>query len=213
MEKCLKNLSALEPQDEATTVAAVEKNFWSLFNVKKAFLPKLIALLRSHANGNANVQNIEIIYSPCLSLILEKLNSGGGVFVAGDLSDSSSLENEKLAFYRDILGKLFDAVVRDTANVNSRFGLNEANKSKKITTFFDCLVVIVQEFVYKKNELEATNAADTFKINIQFCSELIFNYVRNIDILRQDNNFQIESRQYSVILAFFKLKCCYNQFR
>jgi len=38
-----------------------QTSFWSLMNVKKTFLPKLIALLRHHANGNANSQNVETL--------------------------------------------------------------------------------------------------------------------------------------------------------
>lgn len=128
-------------------------NFWSLLNVKKAFIPKLIALIRHHGNGNANSQNCEIIFSS-LILLLTKLSSA---------FDS---ENEKLIFYKEFFAKLNDAInnINKDANSKTRAGNIVSIRAKMICSLFDCLTFAVNELVTN----DSTN---------EFCYFAIENYV------------------------------------
>lgn len=104
-----------------------EPNILGLVNVKKAFVPKLISLLKAHANGNANSQNIEAVYT------------GLGELVRRIGQTYEACLEDKLAFYKDIIGKLFDAVVKDTGQGRFRFTQDTVDRSRKITAFFECL--------------------------------------------------------------------------
>ena len=122
----------------------IDENFWPLLNVRKAFIPKLIALLRSHANQNSNSQNVEIVY-PALAPLISKLSS---VF---------SLENtdEKLNFYKDVFAKLNDAINKENTLVASRpKSASASNRTLILDAIFDCSGYVFAE-LGDQNEAQA----------------------------------------------------------
>lgn len=140
--KCIQNLDA---------------NFWSLLNVKKTFLPKLIGLLRSHANDKANSQNVEIVFTSLLPLI-SKLTP-----IFDDLK-------EKLQFYKDLFSKINDAIGKESTSVlKTRQYAANVNKTKIIDSLFDCAVFVINE-LSQRDELEAT----------EFIHLIITNYILQI---------------------------------
>ena len=129
--------------------------FWSLLNVKKTFIPKLVALLRHHANGNANSQNVDIVYSSLMPLI-KKLNC------------TFANDEEKLVFYSDILSKLNDAISKE---MPSKLRHNWcANRNKMIEAMFDCIGVAVEELI-------STSSESADESTSQFFKEIVTNYV------------------------------------
>ncbi|RNA12496.1 E3 ubiquitin- ligase listerin [Brachionus plicatilis] len=108
-------------------------NIWSLINVKKAFIPKLISLLRNHGNGSANSLNIETIY-PCLSHLLKHLRK---IFDSAD---------EKFSFYREFLAKINDLVGREFSSVPKiRFANVNTTRSTAINAYFESVSVILDD--------------------------------------------------------------------
>ena len=132
-----------------------DADFWSLLNVKKAFIPKLIALLKNHANGNANSQNVEIIYDSLAAL----LSNLSGVF------DNDN--NEKLNFYKEFFLKLSDAIFKETNFKNRSNFLN--NKARMVYSMFDCMGLALNDLLKEENIPSE---------NVDFCSYAISNYVR-----------------------------------
>lgn len=107
----------------------------SLVNVRKAFVPKLIALLKAHANGNANPHNVETVYVG-LGAIVRR--------VLGRLRREQAGVEEELTFGKDLMTKLFDSVARPTVNAprGTRSGTHDLTaRSRKISAYFDCLHV------------------------------------------------------------------------
>lgn len=127
-------------------------------NAKKTFIPKLIALLRHHANGNANSQNVEIIFVSLLPVV-SKLNV---VFENTD---------ERLSFFKEFFTKLNDGIVRE-AGVKVRFN-SGVNRNRMIDGFFDCLCFVVNYLVDKTEE---NNKEDVDKIEA-FFQEIVLKYV------------------------------------
>lgn len=115
---------------------------FDLINVKKAFIPKFISLLKAHSNCNANTQNTETVYS-LLSVLVPRL---GQAFEA----DS---QDERLAFYKNILDYLFDGVVKSGSQAKLR-----ANKENimdiKIVGFFDCFSSLIAQFLSENSNSE-----------------------------------------------------------
>jgi E3 ubiquitin-protein ligase listerin len=104
-------------------------NFWQLINVKKAFVPKLIALLRRQAKGEANSQNIEIVYST-LPLLVSKL------------SDTFTSDEEKSSFYIELFSRISDAlIIKEQAPM---IRVNASNRIKILSSFFDCLSLVLE---------------------------------------------------------------------
>ena len=114
--KCLKNSDRLDP------------DIWSLLNVKKAFIPKLTSLLKNHANGNANNQNIEIVYAG-LAPLIRKL-------------DKIFTDEERIEFYKDFFAKLNDAVFKESS-VKTRFNF-ASNRIRMVYALFDCLSFVFE---------------------------------------------------------------------
>jgi len=108
-----------------------QTSFWSLMNVKKTFLPKLIALLRHHTNGNANSQNAELVYVSLLP-ILSRLNI---VF---------STKEEFLQFLRDFFTRVNDGITKEIT-LKTRFN-NGVNRNRMIDAFFDCAGFVIDYF-------------------------------------------------------------------
>jgi hypothetical protein len=152
IEKCLRN--------------PIDANIWQFFNVKKAFVPKLIALLKNHSNGNANVQNVDTVYSG-VSELLRRMGRSS-VF------SNNELFEEKLGLYRDVMVKLFESVAKETSVKMSR-SRQDSIRMRKIATFFDCLADVVNDLIYARS----SNDDDQLKASIEFCSELILNYVNS----------------------------------
>ena len=155
--KCIANTHKLNNDDDGT-------QFWSLLNVRKAFIPKLIALLRSHANQNVNSQNVEIVY-PALAPLISKLSDG--VFV-----NTSSSIDEKLTFYKDVFVKLNDAVCRDNATSAVKSRVSISNRTLIVDAIFDCSSCVI-------DELSDQNEAKTF------LETIISDYVRRFIHLMQ----------------------------
>lgn len=109
-------------------------NFWSLINVKKAFIPKLMSLLRNHGNGNANSLNIETIY-PCLGQLLKHLKTNFDSF------------EERFLFYKEFLAKIYELVSRELSNVAKiRFANVDSTRTTVINSYFNSLSVILEDF-------------------------------------------------------------------
>lgn len=151
--KCIKHLCKENGDEAATSQTA----FWSLINTKKTFIPKLIALLRHHANGNANSQNIDLVFIALLPLI-SKLNS---VFLNND---------ERLAFFKDLFAKISDGIAREQSlKLRANTG---ANRNKIINAMFDCLVVVVNFLI----ESTSDQKEESDKIE-QFFQEIVLKNV------------------------------------
>jgi hypothetical protein len=116
----------------------IDANFWFLMNTKKAFIPKFLNLMRCYANRNANIQNIEIIFSN-LTPLISKLTT---VF------DS----NERIQFYKEVFAKLNDVFINYTESTNR----NRATKSNRIIirqTIFDLAGFVISELnIYEEND-------------------------------------------------------------
>lgn len=134
----------------------VTEDFWSLLNAKKAFIPKLIALMKNHANGNANNQNVVTIYES-LSFLLRNLSS---LFVENN--------EEKLNFYKDFFVKLSDAIFRQS-NIKNRFNFL-SDRSKMIDAMFDCLSFVLDDLISEDSNKNHTDY-------LEYCSFSISNYV------------------------------------
>ncbi len=144
-------------------VDADAEDFWSLLNAKKTFVPKLIALMKNHANGNANNQNLEIVYDS-LHFLIKNLSS---LFADNN--------EEKLNFYKDFFVKLSDAIFRQS-NVKSRYTfLND--RSKFINAMFGCLGFVLDDLI-KEEDINPTE-------NLEFCSYAISNYVSLIVFMQE----------------------------
>jgi hypothetical protein len=131
----------------------LDENFWSLLNVKKAFIPKLIALLRSHANQNLNSQNVEIVY-PALAPLISKLSS---VF--------NENINEKLNFYKDVFSKLNDAFSKENASVSRPKSAFASNRTLVLDAILECSAFVLTELA-DQNEAQ------------EFIDLIVSNYVR-----------------------------------
>ncbi len=140
--KFMKNLNGLD-----------EENFWSLINVKKAFVPKLVSLLRNHANGNANMQNAEVIFAALCPL----LNNISSVY-------DESLD-EKTAFFKDILTKLYDGISKESNVRSARFGY-AANRAKMMVTLFDVSSFMLDNLLKSHNETTQNQIFEFFSANI-----------------------------------------------
>jgi hypothetical protein len=121
-------------------------NALELVNVRKAFLPKLIALLKAHANGNANSQNVETVYSglnDIVSPVLRRVLEEGGFEEAAQLG-------------KDLMAKLFDSVVKDSSSqVRTRFGSDPSSfRSRKISAFFHCFDAVFNDLNDDSKSLE-----------------------------------------------------------
>ena len=134
-------------------VFELEENFWSLLNAKKAFVPKLISLLRSHANGNANNQNIDVIFVSLRPLFAK-------------LTKAFENDDEKISFYHEFFAKLYDVITKETSTVNKLRNNSTASRNKVICAFFDCLNL---------NENELSQSEQYF----DFYQQTTSNYVRN----------------------------------
>jgi hypothetical protein len=165
--------SVLKIIKNAAVLNAEEDNggcFWSLMNVKKAFVPKLVALLRSHANGNANAQNIEVVYASlcplvsCMSVVYE-----------------DSVE-EKLALYKDIVGKLYDGVAKEVASGGrgQRFGF-ASNRAKMIGALFDTASFIFENLIKSESEESRGQLFEFFSANIS-ANVKNLNYIYNMGL-------------------------------
>ena len=126
-------------------------NLWSLLNVKKAFVPKLLAVLRSHATGgqaNTSASSNGEHILPSLCLLVSKLRV---VF------DEAGVD-ELAAFYKELLARLYEMARKDAlASVNNsgassssskitRFNPNSSASSRDYVTraFFDCLTLALE---------------------------------------------------------------------
>jgi hypothetical protein len=98
-------------------------------NAKKAFLPKLLSLLKQHASGKANCQNVEIIY-PALPKLVNKIDL---IF---------ETHEERTAFYSELFAKLKQGVGSDATN-KQRFVQNKS-KSQITCSLFDCLTIVIK---------------------------------------------------------------------
>jgi hypothetical protein len=128
--KFMKNLTALD-----------DENLWSLINVKKALVPKLISLLRNHANGNANTQNAEVIYASLCPL----LNNISSVY-------DDNFE-EKMAFFKDMVTRVCDGIAKESSTRSLRFG-HASNRAKMINALFDVASFMLDNLL--KSESDAT---------------------------------------------------------
>ena len=137
-----------------------EENVWSMINVKKAFVPKWIALLKSHANGNANTQNVEIVYAAICPL----LSSLAIVYNQANEMD------EKLTLYKDVLTKLNDSVVNDLNSTvrSTRFGYT-TSRAKMVNALFDTSSLILADLVGQSNTKDEL---------FSFCTLFLLNNVR-----------------------------------
>jgi hypothetical protein len=107
----------------------VSDNVWTHMNAKKAFLPKLLSLLKQHASGKANCQNVEIIY-PALPKLVNKIDL---IF---------ETHEERTAFYSELFAKLKQGVGSDATN-KQRFVQNKS-KSQITCSLFDCLTIVIK---------------------------------------------------------------------
>lgn len=108
-------------------------NFWSLLNVKKTFIPKLMSVLRNHGNGTANPLNISTIY-PCLSELLNKLRK---------IFDS---DDEKLLFYKEFLSKINQLCIRELSTIPQiRSTDAEAIRITTLNAYFESILVILDD--------------------------------------------------------------------
>jgi hypothetical protein len=166
--KCLNN-SQIIIQDK--NVDEQENNFWSLLNVKKAFIPKLIALIRHHGNGNANSQNSEIIFSS-LFLLITKLSSS--------FDSNSGNVDEKLIFYKDFFSKLYDAInnIGKDAGSKTRAGNHNFVRTKMINALFDCLTYAI----YEIDKYDSTNDFGSFAIENYVSIVFLFHFILDVKI-------------------------------
>lgn len=148
--KCLNRSDLLDKYEENNST------FWNLINVKKAFLPKLIALMRNHGNGNANSQNVEIIF-PSLSLLVNKLVS--------NVYTQDSLE-EKILFYKDFSSKIFDSISKDTNAAQKTRFIFASNRVKIINAFFDTYSFIYEDLICQDSQT-----------GFEFCEQVLLNNV------------------------------------
>jgi len=107
----------------------VVDNVWAHMNAKKAFLPKLLTLLKHHASGKANSQNVEIVY-PALPRLVNKIDL---IFETND---------ERTTFYNELFAKLKQSLGSDATN-KQRFVQNKS-KSQITCSLFDCLTVVIK---------------------------------------------------------------------
>ncbi len=117
-----------------------QTSFWSLMNTKKTFIPKLLALLRHHGNGNANSQNVVLVYVSLLPVISK-------------MSSVFETVEERLEFYRDFFAKINDGIVRD-ASVRTRFN-DSGNRNCMIDAFFDCSHFCLSQLVKNATEKDS----------------------------------------------------------
>lgn len=108
-------------------------NFWSLINVKKTFMPKLMSVLRNHGNGTANQLNISTI-CPCLSQLLSKLRP------------TFDSDDEKLVFYKEFLSKINQLCSRQLSTIPKiRFTDADVIRTAIIKAYFESLFVILDD--------------------------------------------------------------------
>jgi hypothetical protein len=152
--KCLNNFDTIQRETNNSS-----SNFWSLLNVKKAFIPKVIALIRNHGNGNANSQNSEIVFSS-LYLLVKQLST------AFSDQQEENENHEKLNFYKDLFSKLYDGVnASKEANKNvGRFNNTGSIRTKIISSLFDCLTYVINELTQKDQYNESSKEFILFAI-------------------------------------------------
>ena len=131
-----------------------QTSFWSLMTVKKTFLPKFIALLRHPANGNANSQNVELVFVSLLPIVSR-------------LSIVFSSNEEFVEFLRDFFTRVNDGVTREIA-IKVRYN-NGVNRNRMIDAFFDCAGFVV-------GYLNSVEAVDD-KVCEKFYEEGVLKYV------------------------------------
>ncbi len=137
-----------------------QTSFWSLMNVKKTFLPKLIALLRHHANGNANSQNVELVFVSLLPIVSR-------------LSVVFSTTEEYVEFLREFFTRVNDGITREIT-IKVRFN-NGISRNRMIDAFFDCAAFVV-------GYLNSAEAVDGDKVCEQFYEEVILKHVSELII-------------------------------
>lgn len=147
--KCAKHM--------CTDDAEKQTSFWTLMNTKKTFLPKLTALLRHHGNGNANSQNVALVYVSLLPVI-SRLDS---VFETNE---------ERLEFYKDLFTRLHDGIARENS-VKTRYN-DGTNRNYMIDAFFDCSQFCTNQLVSRNYQPES----DSNKITA-FFQQITLKYV------------------------------------
>ena len=138
ISKCLNNFDT------------IDDDFWSLLNVKKAFIPKLIALMRQHANGNANSHGL-----------LQKLTKVFGIN-----------HEERLEFYNDFFNKISDCLFKES-NIRNRFSF-ELNRNIMINALFDCLSFVISELLQVSDDENKQNIENFCKFSITNYVSLLF---------------------------------------
>jgi hypothetical protein len=155
---------------------STNSSLWSLFDVKKTFQPKLVSLLRRHANGNANSQNISIVFSSLL-LVISKI------------SKQYTLLDEKLNFYNDFYSRFYNAVQATTNSSGSSVKLysnqNATNHRIVLNSFIDCVCFAADDLL----KIDDKNA-------LTFCFEtLIMKYVASMCTDFLDNSDDLKRNQ------------------
>lgn len=126
--KCAKHICTDDAEKQAS--------FWTLMNTKKTFMPKLIALLRNHGNGNANSQNVALVYVSLLPVISR-------------LDPVFETSAERLEFYKNLFTRLNDAIARE---ISTKTRYNDGtSRNYMIDAFFDCMqFCLLNQFVKEK---------------------------------------------------------------
>lgn len=140
-------------------------SFWTLMNTKKAFIPKLVSLLRQHSNGNANTQNADFIY-PNLSGLINSLIK----------SDVFTDSEEKAAFLRDILDKLYDGVSKHASSSSSSRVLPRFDQScvkeRMTSSLFDCSSLVLKENLNQFSQSDLDTRPKIFNFSQQIINHV-----------------------------------------
>lgn len=119
----------------------------SLVNVKKAFIPKLVAFLKSLSSSCcSDMQSVEMVFAS-LSLLIPRL---------GREFDAEKSLDERLAFYQNILDVLLDGVLKQQQQQVQIKANIEALINIKVFGFFESFCAAFDQLVTDESIHEST---------------------------------------------------------